>query len=192
LKENLISRAIRREQSAIEALYDTYAPKLLAVSMRYCGNREDAEDILHDAFIKIIKNIHTYKETGSFEAWMKRIVVNTALNHLRNRMKSQQNLQIDPIIDHLNIPEEEDSDFMAPLMQLGQNAIMKLICDLPVGYRTVFNLYVFEGYGHKEIASQLGFNENTSKSQLSKARAWLRKKIDTLIHAETLISHEKH
>jgi RNA polymerase sigma-70 factor (ECF subfamily) len=192
LEENLIRRAVRRDQSAIETLYDTYAPKLLAVAMRYCGNREDAEDILHDAFIKIIKNIHTYKETGSFEAWMKRIVVNTALNHLRNSMKSQQNLQIDPIIDHLNIPEEEDPDFMAPLLQLGQNAIMQLICDLPIGYRTVFNLYVFEGYGHKEIASQLGFNENTSKSQLSKARAWLRKKIDTLIHAETLISNEKH
>lgn len=192
MKETLIKRAILREHDAIEALYDTYAPKLLAVSLRYCGNREDAEDILHDAFIKIIKNIHTFKETGSFEAWMKRIVVNTALNHLRSRLKEQRNVSLDPMVDSLNIAEEEDTDYMAPFLQLDKSAVLKLICDLPVGYRTVFNLYVFEGYGHKDIASQLGFNENTSKSQLSKARALLRKKIDALIHAETLISNEKH
>jgi RNA polymerase sigma-70 factor (ECF subfamily) len=189
----MIKRAIRRESGAIEALYDTYAPKLLAVCFRYCGNREDAEDVLHDGFIKIIQHIHSFriKETGTIEAWMKRIVINTALNFIRNRSKEQKNIGLDPIIEQLNVTGDDNEDFLEPFLQLEKQAILNLICDLPPGYRTVFNLYVFEDYGHKEIAEMLGISENTSKSQLSKARALIRKKMAELITAEISVLNEK-
>lgn len=179
VNENLVKQAIRRETGALEALYDQFAPKFLAVCMRYCGNQEDAEDVLHDGFIKIIQNIHKFRiqETGSLEAWMKRIVVNTALNFLRDRLKENRNVSLDPQIERFNIEERDEQDFPEPFLHLDKDQILKMICDLPLGYRTVFNMYVFENYGHKEIALQLGFTENTSKSQLSKARALLRKKI---------------
>lgn len=189
----MIKRAIRRESGAIEALYDNFAPKLLAVCYRYCGNREDAEDVLHDGFIKIIQHIHTFRmrEPGSVEAWMKRIVINTALNFIRDRVKEQKNIAIDPIIEQINIVEDDNQDFMEPFLQLEKQVILNLICELPIGYRTVFNLFVFENNGHKEIAEMLGFSENTSKSQLSKARSLLRKKMTELISSEISVLNEK-
>jgi RNA polymerase sigma-70 factor (ECF subfamily) len=193
LDETLIKKAISRDSGAIEALYDTYAPKLLAICFRYSGNREDAEDILHDGFIKIIRNIHTFKikSTGTFEAWMKRIMVNTALNMLRARIKEQKNVDIDPLIDRLNFSDQDDADHDAPYHTIDQDQILTWICDLPIGYRTVFNMYVFEQYGHKEIAELLGISENTSKSQLLKARGLLRKKLNQMVNTEMIPTYEK-
>jgi RNA polymerase sigma-70 factor (ECF subfamily) len=191
--ETLIKKAISRDSGAIEALYDTYAPKLLTICFRYSGNREDAEDILHDGFIKIIQNIHTFKikTTGTFEAWMKRIMVNTALNMLRARIKEQKNVDIDPLIDMLNFSDQDDADHDASYHLIDQDQILTWICDLPIGYRTVFNMYVFEQYGHREIAELLGISENTSKSQLLKARGLLRKKLNQMVNTEMIPTYEK-
>ena len=193
MEEELIKKAIARDVSAIEALYDRYAPTLLSVCYRYCGNRDDAEDILHDGFIKIIGNIQAFKirSDGSLEAWMRRIMVNTALNFLRARSKTKNFTDIDPILDKLDFSEEETPDPEEAYLQIDREQIMQLVCELPAGYRTVFNLYVFEQYGHKEIAELLGCSENTSKSQLSKARGVLRKKMDQLVNVKRSPAYEK-
>ncbi len=192
MEEDLIKKAIARDTGAIEALYDRHAPALLSVCFRYCGNRDDAEDILHDAFIKIIQKIDTFRirTEGTMEAWMRRIVVNTALNFLRDRQKEKFFVDIDPLLEKIDQPEEEV--YAEEIYhQVDREKIMELICELPAGYRTVFNLYVFEQYGHREIAEALGCSENTSKSQLSKARALLRKKMNLLVNAKPLPSYEK-
>jgi len=193
VEEALIKKAIARERDAIEALYDRYAPSLLSVCFRYCGNRDDAEDILHDGFIKIIRKIHTFKvrSNGTLESWMRRIMVNTALNFLRDRSKEKNFIAIDPIEDRIEFPDEREADTVEMYQGVDQEQIMQLICELPAGYRTVFNLYVFEEYGHREIAALLGCSENTSKSQLSKARALLRKKMNQLVSIKTSTTYEK-
>ncbi len=193
MEETLIKKAIAREASAIEALYDRFAPKFLGICYRYCGNREDAEDVLHDGFIKIIQNLDKFKirSDGSFEAWMKRIIVNTALNSLRDRAKEKGFIDIDPIIDKLDLQEEEVFNPDELYQLIGQEKIMELVCTLPTGYRMVFNMYVFEQYSHKDIASSLQCSESTSKSQLSKARAMLRKKLDQLVKINSKITYEK-
>ena len=193
MEEDLIRKAIARDISAIEALYDRHAPALLSVCFRYCGNRDDAEDILHDGFIKIIQKINTFKvrSEGSLEAWMRRIMVNTALNFLRDRMKEKAFIDIDPILDKIDMHDEEDVDPEAVYLQVEREKIMEMICELPAGYRTVFNLYVFEQYGHREIAELLRCSENTSKSQLSKARALLRKKMNQLVNVKPSPTYEK-
>ncbi|MFZ4521013.1 MAG: RNA polymerase sigma factor [Bacteroidales bacterium] len=193
MEEELIKKAIARDSGAIEALYDRHAPPLLSVCYRYCGNRSDAEDILHDGFIKIIQKIGTFKirSEGSLEAWMRRIMVNTALNFLRDRMKEKNLIDIDPILDKIDLHEEDEEDTEGIYLELGKERIMEIICELPTGYRTVFNLYVFEQYGHKEIAEMLKCSENTSKSQLSKARVLLRKKINQLVNIKPSPTYEK-
>ena len=193
MDETLIRKAIARDAGAIEALYDRHAPALLSVCMRYCGNRDDAEDILHDGFIKIIQKIETFKvrSDGSLEAWMRRIMVNTALNFLRSRLKQKNVVDIAPILDLIDLHDEESADPEEIYLNLEREKIMELICELPAGYRTVFNLFVFEQYGHKEIAELLQCSENTSKSQLSKARAMLRKKMNQLVKVKTSPTYEK-
>lgn len=177
--EQLLQDLKRRKKGAVDALYTSYAPTLLGVCLRYCGNIQDAEDVLHDGFIKILKHIDSFKamSSGSFEGWMKRIVINTALNSIRDHAKERMILDIDPLEGRIP-EEEEEAGFLEEVHdQIGKEAIMRMICELPAGYRTVFNLYVFEEFSHKEIADQLRLSENTSKSQLSKARAMLRSKI---------------
>lgn len=193
MEEGLIKKAIARDAGAIEALYDTYAPTLLSVCYRYCGNRNDAEDILHDGFIKIIQKIHTFKirSEGSLEAWMRRIMVNTALNFLRDRSKEKFFVDIDPELDRIDLTGDPELIPENIYQHVNREQILRLICELPSGYRMVFNLYVFEQYGHREIAQLLNCSENTSKSQLSKARALLRKKMNHLVNAITSPTYEK-
>ncbi|MEI6682694.1 MAG: RNA polymerase sigma factor [Bacteroidota bacterium] len=193
MEEALIKKAIARDVTAIGTLYDSYAPSLLGVCFRYSGNRDDAEDILHDGFLKIIQKIHTFKmrADGSLEAWMKRIMVNTALNFLRDRSKEKNFLDIDLVQDKIDFHDEAVADPEEVYLKISREKILELICELPAGYRTVFNLFVFEQYGHKEIAGLLGCSENTSKSQLSKARGLLRKKMDQLVNIKISPTYEK-
>jgi len=157
-------------------LYDKHAPWLLGVCLRYTGNREDAEDVLHDGFMKIIRGIESFREkqTGSLEAWMRRIMVNTALNHIRDHKKEKMFTGLDPLLESLH--ETDDHDYFGGC-DLSSDQLMDLVCTLPAGYRTVFNLYVMEDYTHKEIGELLRISENTSKSQLSKARQFLKKRL---------------
>ena len=166
---------------------------MLGVCLRYCGNIQDAEDVLHEAFIKIIRNLGTFKDRGegSFIAWMKRIMVNTALNYVRDHSRERKFLSIDSGTDRIEDDTDEDENLISVLSEkLDPDSIMEMICELPAGYRTVFNLYVFESWSHKEISHSLNCSENTSKSQLSKARAMLRKKLSAMAMTKTEY-HEK-
>ncbi len=186
-EDQLLREAIHQRSDSIKLLYEKHAPSLLSLCLRYCGNIEDAEDVLHNGFIKIIKHLHTFRprEIGSLNGWMKRIMVNTSLNYLRDRSKENKFVDLDPIVEKMIIPEEDEKDSLINPERFSQEMIMKMICELPDGYRTVFNMYVFEDYSHREIAEILNFSENTSKSQLSKARALLKKKLNQVMIKQT-------
>ena len=160
-----IERCKKGDPRAQRYIYDRYAPRMFAVCCRYLSADMEAEDALVTAFTKVFKHIGQYRFEGSFEGWIRRIVVNEALSMIRKN-KSVTHLQIEI---H---PDEQDLTF--PDSQLEADELIELIAALPTGYRTVFNLYAIEGYAHQEIAEQLGINENTSKSQLSRARKMLR------------------
>jgi RNA polymerase sigma-70 factor (ECF subfamily) len=181
MKEDLalIKDVLNNRSKAVERLYDRYAPALLSLCFRYAGNLQDAEDILHDGFIKIIKSLNGFelRPDSSPEAWMKRIMINTALNFLRDHSKEKNHIDLDRVQEKINLHDEEAVEFDLAHLPITQEQILEFIADLPVGYRTVFNLYVFEEFSHKEICEKLNCTESNSKSQLSKARALLRSRI---------------
>lgn len=153
-----------------EELYKRFSGKMYAVCLRYAGNAEDAQDLLQEGFIKVYRNLHRFRAEGSFEGWIRRVFVNSSIEHFRKK-----SLQLSKVSGK----EEdtiEDADTTA-LDNLAERDIISLIQRLSPGYRTVFNLYVVEGYSHKEIADLLGISEGTSKSQLARARSILQKKV---------------
>jgi RNA polymerase sigma-70 factor (ECF subfamily) len=175
----LIQEVKKRNRKALEELHNRYAPVLMGLSLRYCGNRTDAEDVLHDAFIKILSGINSFDErpNSSFEGWLKRITVNTALNFIRSKTKTNLLVSVNPMVEDLQEEQTAEDSFLKMGEFLTKDIILQMICELPDGYRTVFNMYVFEEFSHKEIASELNCTENTSKSQLFKARSILKRKI---------------
>ncbi len=140
---------------------------MLSVCMRYTRHRMEAEDVLQDAFIKVFDNIHKFQFKGSFEAWIRRIVINTALKNYQR--KSFREEQIGLELENADLPIEPSI-----FAHLHEEALLELIAQLPDGYRVVFNLYAIEGYSHREVADMLGIEEATSRSQLLKARKWLQ------------------
>jgi RNA polymerase sigma factor (sigma-70 family) len=157
------------DKNAQREFYQKYSGKLLGICSRYLDDRMHAEDVMIEGIMKVFEKINQFTFSGSFEGWVKRIVVNEALMALR----SKKNI-IDDIEDfhHIGYENTSYSDFEV-------NDLMKIINDLPVGYRTVFNLYAIEGYSHAEIAEKLDISEGTSKSQLSRARSILQEKLTT-------------
>src|SRR5258706_11489245 len=149
-----------------EELYRRFSPRMYAVCLRYAGNTEEAEDILQEGFIKVFKKMSSYRGDGSFEGWMRRVFVNTAIEHFRRKRYL------------MPVTEKEENTiegkYLSVLDDLAARDIMMLVQDLSPGYRTVFNLYVVEGYTHKEIADMMGISEGTSKSQLSRAKVILQ------------------
>lgn len=164
--DSIIAACLKEKRSAQQLLYEHYAGLMLGICLRYTGNKADAEDVMQDGFVKIFQNIKKFRQEGSFEGWMKKIMVNSALNFLRQKKKiqfvelNQQNINMS--IQNIDFESAMEPEHM-----------MRIIQSLPTGCRTVFNLYVFENYSHKEIAEKLGFTEGTSKSQLSRARILL-------------------
>lgn len=159
-------------------LYEKYKRSLFSVCLRYAVNMQEAEDILQESFCKIFTHIGDYKGQGSFEGWLKRIVINSTLSYLKQNKKDPLRYNNIEKIEHVAEEEVEDEDDIFSNLSPQQcQTILKFIQELPVGYRTVFNLYVFEGYSHQQIAQILQISENTSKSQLSKARRHLKNKI---------------
>lgn len=138
---------------------------MFSICLRYAENKEDAQDILQDGFVKVFKKVNTFKHKGSFEGWIRRIMVHTAIEHYRKRSKY---FMVD-----INEAHEQSFDADA-LVNLSTAEIIKLVQELPAGYRTVFNLFVIEGYAHQEIADMLNISEGTSKSQLSRAKKMLQ------------------
>ena len=167
----LIEACKKGDRAAQRVLYDRLAPRMFPVCIRYIGDRTLAEDTLQDGFITLFTKLDSYKGDGSFEGWARRIFVTTSLMSLRKK-------------DALKMSDELDSvrgmktDTYSQIQNLGYKELMKLIMSLPTGFRTVFNLYAVEGYSHKEIADMLGITETTSRTQLSRARIWLQKKIE--------------
>lgn len=139
----------------------------MAVCVRYTNSRFEAEDIFQEAFVKVFKHLHTY-QGGSFEGWMRRIFVNTAINHYHRNRKYQEQQDYSKIEEVM--PAQEDV-----ISKISGQELMLLINQLPEGYKLIFNLYEVEGYNHREIADMLGIAEGTSKSQLAKAKSYLRK-----------------
>lgn len=168
-EEQLIKGCVRNDVACQRMLFEQYAGKLMTICLRYSCDHPEAEDILQEAFIKIFSHIHQYKFEGSFEGWMKRIVVNCALKTIQK--KKTRILQI----DSQEAATQHAESFV--LSDLSETELVKLISALPDGYRIVFNLYVMEGYSHDEIAAILGIQAATSRSQLVKARKLLQKQI---------------
>ena len=160
----------RRDQ---ELLYRRHASRLYAVCLQYSGNDEEARDILQEGFIKIFENLENYKFEGSFEGWMRRITVNTALEKYRSKHNLYRVDDIDTIQEPDADPDNED------YAGLEANDLLGIIRELPPKYRMVFNLYAIEGYSHKEISKLVNISEGTSKSNLSRARCILQKKVNS-------------
>lgn len=154
----------------MKELYDSYAPKMFGVCLRYAKNQMEAEDILQDAFIKVFSNLHRFKFQGSFEGWLRRTIVNTAINNYKKNLKHAREMDINDI-------EAENQKEEKVLDRMSADEILAIVQTLPEGYRVVFNLNVLEGYTHKMIGEMLDISENTSKSQLLRAKRLLREKL---------------
>ncbi len=174
-EEELALRCKQADNKAQKELYEQYGGVLFAICLRYIGDREAAEDVFHDGIIRIFQSISrqfVYQGEGSLKAWLSRVMVNEALGYLRKRnVQMKQEVLMDEVPDTQESEEDEVSD-------IPRAELMKLIRELPEGYRTVFNLYVFEEKSHKEIASLLGITEHTSSSQFYRAKTLLIRKIN--------------
>lgn len=166
-EEKLIQGCLKRDGNAQRQLYELYSSRMYGICYRYVKDAMEAEDVLVTAFMKIFNKIDQYKKDGSFEGWMRRVVVNEALTSLRKR----STLYIETDLDQAD--REPDYDRLSDSLEAED--LLNLIARLPMGYRVVFNMFAIDGYSHKEIAEQLGISENTSKSQLSRARTLLQK-----------------
>lgn len=167
MEKQLIERCIKGERAAQEQLYMSYSRKVKGLCLRYARTVFEAEDILQEAFIKIFKNLKNYNNSGPFEAWMRRIVLNTAIDSYKSNLFLENQVNIDDT-NELDLKPTVIGD------NLTEQELLMVIGKLPDGYRMVFNLYAIEGYSHKEIAEMLNISEGTSKSQLSKARNYLK------------------
>lgn len=178
---DLIDGCLKGDRRTQEELYRRFSPKMYAVCLRYAGNAEEAQDILQEGFIKVFKKLDSFRSEGSFEGWIRRIFVNTAIEHFRRKRYL------------MPVTEKEENTiegkYLSVLDNLAAADIMSLVQELSPGYRTVFNMYVVEGYSHKEIGDILGISEGTSKSQLSRAKVILqdmvRKFLDNQAGART-------
>jgi RNA polymerase sigma-70 factor (ECF subfamily) len=169
--EDLVQGCKRGERQAQEGLYRQLVSTMMGICLRYAKDRDDAEDILQTGFIRVFQKISDFRMEGSFEGWVKRIMVNTALEHYRKNLRTLTSVSLDQVQEEVCF-----SDWNA----LEVEDLLNVIQSLPNGYRMVFNMYALEGYSHKEIAEELGITESGSKSQLSRARALLKEKIKQL------------
>lgn len=176
----LVTALKRGDSRAYKVVYERFAGQMLAVCTRYCANRADAEEIMLDGFMRMFERISQFRGEGSFEGWLRRIMVTESLMFLRRNKAWRHESPLE------GVPDEPDYDWADA--HLNEHELLRLIAQLPDGYRTVFNLYAIEGYSHAEIADMLGIAEGTSKSQLSRARALLQTYLKQLERERT---HEK-
>jgi RNA polymerase sigma factor (sigma-70 family) len=168
---DLIKGCIEGDRRMQKQLYDQFSPKMYAVCLRYMGNADDAQDILQEGFIKVYKNIERFRGDGSFEGWIRRIFVNTAIEQIRKKK-----------MDVSLTEKEETIEFktVSAIDSISEKDLLKIVSGLSPGYRSVFNMYVVEGFSHKEIGELLGISEGTSKSQLARARMILQERINRI------------
>lgn len=176
-EDQLIKDCLAGKRAAQNRLFDKYAPKMLGVCFRYTQTAHEAEDVMQDGFVKVFNNLGSFRRESSLEAWIKRIMVNTALNHL----KSTRRLRME---EDISVAENALDVSVIQLHDIDAEILMGCIQQLPAGYRVVLNMFAIEGYAHKEIAEQLGITESTSRSQFARAKEFLRKKLDSLKKTE--------
>ncbi|GAB3322257.1 RNA polymerase sigma factor [Larkinella ripae] len=179
----LITALQRADGRAQKALFERYSPKMLSICVRYVSNRYEAEEILMDGFMRVFEKIDQYKNEGSFEGWIRRIMVNESLMYLRRNKQWRAEIALDDALPEAD-PVFADQDLVA-------EDLLNLLEQLPAGYKTVFNLYAIEGYNHAEIADLLGITESTSKSQLHRARALLQRLLAQLDVKKKSVSYEQ-
>lgn len=177
----LVRRCVRRDRMAQKALYDTFSPKMYPLCCRYVKDSTDAEDVLVTAFTLILDKIEQFRGEGSLEGWIKRVVINESLNFLRKKKSMLPGADLEEVDVHLYAQHFHD--------HLVTEDLLKMVGELPPGYRTVFNMYAIDGFSHQEIAEKLNISENTSKSQLSRARTYLQK---LLVQRDRLPNHLRH
>lgn len=172
-ESDLLTGCLAGDRRMQEELYRRFSPRMYAVCLRYAGNAEEAQDILQEGFIKVFKKLDSFRSEGSFEGWVRRIFVNTAIEFFRRKRYL------------MPVTEKEENTIegktASALDDLAAKDILALVQELSPGYRTVFNMYVIEGYTHKEIADMLGISEGTSKSQLSRAKVILQDMVRNFI-----------
>ncbi|MPM66946.1 ECF RNA polymerase sigma factor SigW [bioreactor metagenome] len=175
----LIAACKKQNRNAQKALYELYAPKMMAVCLRYCQNSETARDLLHDGFLQVFTQIGSYSGKGSFEGWLRKIFVNLALENYRQEKKKFDFLSDygKDKADFFDTPEDDSLE----IGDIPRQELLNIIHEMPEGYRTVFNLVVFEDIPHKEIASMLGITENASRSQYFRAKTLLQKKVQSML-----------
>lgn len=172
--EELVRGCVSKNPAAQKLLFERFSRKMMGVCIRYADRGEEAEDMLQNGFIRVFERIETFRGTGSLEGWIRKIMVNESLTYLRKNKTMKMNIDID------------DAKYMIPgNNHMGENSnekdLLKMIQSLPIGFRTVFNMYAIEGYSHKEIGEQLGISEGTSKSQYSRAK----------VHLQNMLQSEK-
>ncbi len=173
-EHDLIQACCRGERAAQQGVYERYSSRLFAICLRYADDYHQAEDLLQEGFLKVFRHITAFRGEGSFEGWLRRIFVNTAIEQHRKKH------HLYPLVEVLHTDIEwQDEGVME---QLAADDLMEMVNSLSPGYRTVFNLYAIEGYNHKDIADMLGISEGTSKSQLARARAILQRKVESAPH----------
>ena len=165
-EEAILEGCLRNNPAAQKKLYEMYCAKMLAVCYRYAHNREDAEDMLQEGFIKVFSQIHTFENRGVFEGWIRRIMVHTCINILKRNKKFNESVDL----IHANALQVRE-DTIPSILQAKQ--VVECIRLLPLGYRTVLNLYAIEGFSHREIGEMLDIEESTSRSQYTRAKAML-------------------
>lgn len=172
-ESDLLEGCINGDRKMQRELYNRFAAKMYGVCLRYAGSTSEAEDILQEGFIKVFRKLSSYRGEGSFEGWIRRIFVNTAIEYYRKKTYLQ------PITEH----EEStiEGNYLSVLDNLAEKDIIQLVQQLSPGYRTVFNMYVVEGYTHRQISELLHISEGTSKSQLSRAKQILQEMVRTFI-----------
>ncbi|MBH2005649.1 MAG: sigma-70 family RNA polymerase sigma factor [Sphingobacteriia bacterium] len=165
-EQSILAGCLQNDSSAQRELYNRYSPKMLSVCYRFSQSREDAEDMLQEGFIKVFSQIHTFQNKGAFEGWIRRIIVHTCINFLKKNKKFSDNVDL----EHAGFLEVKE-ETMPSVMQARQ--VVECIRLLPLGYKTVLNLYALEGYSHKEIGEMLDIEESTSRSQYTRAKSML-------------------
>lgn len=165
-EEAILQGCLKNQPVAQQELYSRYSPKMLSVCYRFARNREDAEDMLQEGFIRVFTQIHQFQSKGSFEGWIRRIIVHTCINHLKKHKKFNDSVDI---TQAQTVSVREDS--VPSIIQAKQ--VIECIRTLPIGYRTVLNLFAIDGYTHREIANMLDIEESTSRSQYTRAKAML-------------------
>jgi RNA polymerase sigma factor (sigma-70 family) len=179
-EEAILQGCLKNNATAQKALYDKYSAKMLVVCYRYGHNREDAEDMLQEGLIKVFSQIHTFESRGALEGWIRRIIVHTCINNLKKNKRFNESVDI---IHANSVQVREES--IPSIIQAKE--VVECIRLLPIGYRTVLNLYAIEGFSHKEIAGMLDIEESTSRSQYTRAKAMLE---DVLVKKKILYKKE--